>query len=420
MECSYCKSVLTTKGSLKFHQNNVRSCLQIQDNIKLQQEINKQRDDFEKTKDEITLNHTMNHQKEVNEILMKSLDRGVEEKQPPRQMDTIFSWTVEMKNGEIIDIPMREDGYMNLTVLCKAGGKKFGDWYKNENSKQFIRELEFETKIIASQLLTVNKYGKSYEQGTWGHPDIAIQVAQWISPWFSLKVSACIRQLFMTGSVSLDNTKSSKDLDKIQYEKQQKLRNEISIDISLYKEMDIIYLGIFTPNYEYLTEEEIEEYEEGNISYNVLGYSKNICNRVSGYKSDKNFGNFKITHIFLTKNTAVSEKRLKTITSDMSLTINYIKHKECFKSTSDELKLVAEYIEEHIDNLNENKSTDMDNLDLEKYKIDAQNAKYKIELDAQNDRYKLDLDAKNDSIIRIETMFKDGLISFDQMMKMIQ
>jgi hypothetical protein len=182
-------------------------------------------------------------------------------------------------------------------------------------------------------------------------------------------------------------------VDQVKFDNQQRLRNEISVDISLYKEMDVIYTGTFTPNYEHLAEECIEDED---VSYCVLGFSKNICNRVSGYKNDKNFNNFKITNIFPTKNTAVSEKRLKTITSDMGLTISYAKYKECFKATPDELTLVVEYIKEHIDNLNDTcKVVESDNIEVEKYKIEV--------------------DAQNDQKIRIEKMFRDGLISFDQM-----
>jgi hypothetical protein len=39
MDCLYCKAKFTTKGNLKFHQNNVRACLQIQDNLRLQTEL---------------------------------------------------------------------------------------------------------------------------------------------------------------------------------------------------------------------------------------------------------------------------------------------------------------------------------------------------------------------------------------------
>ena len=57
-----------------------------------------------------------------------------------------------------------------------------------------------------------------FTQGSWIHPDLAIQLAQWISPMFSLQVSRCVRELALTGSVMLRNEKTSEELLRIQKE----------------------------------------------------------------------------------------------------------------------------------------------------------------------------------------------------------
>ncbi len=42
-------------------------------------------------------------------------------------------------NGNKINIEYREsDGFVNATQLCKAGGKKFNDWYRLDTTKQLI------------------------------------------------------------------------------------------------------------------------------------------------------------------------------------------------------------------------------------------------------------------------------------------
>ena len=33
-------------------------------------------------------------------------------------------------------IQIRYDGYVNITALCVAGGKSFGDWKRNKKTQQ--------------------------------------------------------------------------------------------------------------------------------------------------------------------------------------------------------------------------------------------------------------------------------------------
>jgi hypothetical protein len=46
-------------------------------------------------------------------------------------------------------------------------------------------------------------------QGTFAHPDIAIQIAQWRSPKFALQVSRWIHELLTTRKAELGNEKNS-------------------------------------------------------------------------------------------------------------------------------------------------------------------------------------------------------------------
>ena len=55
------------------------------------------------------------------------------------------------------------------------------------------------------------KYG-----GTFYHPDLAIQLAQWLSPSFAIQVSRWTRELLLTGSVTLGKEKSNQELEQIQ------------------------------------------------------------------------------------------------------------------------------------------------------------------------------------------------------------
>jgi hypothetical protein len=107
-----------------------------------------------------------------------------------------------------IAITSREDGFVNATELCKAGGKLFGDWKRLDSTKELIKVLGNDMGCHISQLVDVKKgNSSSFSQGSWIHPDLAVQLAQWISPSFALQVSRWIRELAMSGMVSLQREK---------------------------------------------------------------------------------------------------------------------------------------------------------------------------------------------------------------------
>ena len=59
-------------------------------------------------------------------------------------------------------------------------------------------------RIPVSQLLDVKK-GNSLEfNRVWMHPDLAIQLAQWVLSKFALQVSEWIRNLFINGKVEIN------------------------------------------------------------------------------------------------------------------------------------------------------------------------------------------------------------------------
>jgi hypothetical protein len=105
----------------------------------------------------------------------------------------------------------KSDSFVNATLMCKAGEKKFASWYRLDSTKDLIKELENELKADVQ-----NGGNNKNAQGSWIHPDLAVQLAQWISPVFSLKVSKWIRELALTGSVSLKNEKTSQELLELQ------------------------------------------------------------------------------------------------------------------------------------------------------------------------------------------------------------
>jgi hypothetical protein len=92
------------------------------------------------------------------------------------------------------------DGYINVTQMLKMGGKRFDDWIRLEYTREFMNVLESDVKISVSDLIESTK-GSSprCEEELWIHPDLAVYLAQWISPTFGIRVSRWAREVMLTG-----------------------------------------------------------------------------------------------------------------------------------------------------------------------------------------------------------------------------
>src|SRR5690606_20629300 len=90
------------------------------------------------------------------------------------------------------------DGYINATAMCQAAGKRWNDYSVLATTHPFMEALSAETGIPVSGLSHSNKGGDIRLQGTWVHPQVAINLAQWCSPEFAVKVSQWIYD-WMTG-----------------------------------------------------------------------------------------------------------------------------------------------------------------------------------------------------------------------------
>lgn len=98
------------------------------------------------------------------------------------------------------------DGYINLNQMAEATGKRIDNWLRLKSTKELI--AAFDAQVASSDLreqspalitLTSGIKGKRGGGGTWAHPDIAIQFAQWCSPAFALQVSRWVREWMMSG-----------------------------------------------------------------------------------------------------------------------------------------------------------------------------------------------------------------------------
>jgi hypothetical protein len=126
---------------------------------------------------------------------------------------------------------------------------------------------------------TFEKEAKQQVTFTWVHPQVAINIAQWISPKFDVKVSGWVYEIMMTGKVDITNTTSFKKLQKENKDKQIKIQ----------------YL-----TKKYVKAQSRVQYEERNVVYilttkrmkkdrvYILGKATNLTSRLSVYnKSDE-------------------------------------------------------------------------------------------------------------------------------------
>jgi len=81
------------------------------------------------------------------------------------------------------------DGYINATAMCQASGKLWGHYRANAQTEGFLVALSGNIGIPISELAQSIKGGDPRLQGTWVHPQVAINLAQWCSPEFAVKVS---------------------------------------------------------------------------------------------------------------------------------------------------------------------------------------------------------------------------------------
>lgn len=66
--------------------------------------------------------------------------------------------------------------------MCNAVGKKFNDYTRLKTTGEFLAELSSDTGIPITELIQSFNGGDPYTQGSWGHSDVAIHLAQWRSP----------------------------------------------------------------------------------------------------------------------------------------------------------------------------------------------------------------------------------------------
>jgi hypothetical protein len=90
----------------------------------------------------------------------------------------LYELTYNSKN-----IPVRKDGFLDVTFLCSMVGKKFTHWYNLISTPYIIKEIEDSISCPALEL------GKNQYRHSWAHPLLAIEVARWADPRISILIN---------------------------------------------------------------------------------------------------------------------------------------------------------------------------------------------------------------------------------------
>jgi hypothetical protein len=112
-----------------------------------------------------------------------------------------------------LHIPQRPtDGYVNATAMCKASGKLLGDYLRLKSTKEYFEALAPSMGIPITALVQVFQGGNDQdEQGTWVHPEVAVDLGKWCSVDLRIAVNRWVVD-WMTNGVA---TKQEDDTQKV-------------------------------------------------------------------------------------------------------------------------------------------------------------------------------------------------------------
>lgn len=93
-------------------------------------------------------------------------------------------------------------GYVNATQMCKANGKLWGHYKEKKSTETYWEALSNDIgKTISFLVVEIEAYGS--QQGTWVHPEIAIDLAQWVSVEFRIWANRTLKEVFLISQVEL-------------------------------------------------------------------------------------------------------------------------------------------------------------------------------------------------------------------------
>lgn len=139
-----------------------------------------------------------------------------------------------------------DDGFINATAMCSAHGKDLTQWFRTKDTLELFIELAQDLGLPFNPVdlqdldvsrLSASKYAEIFPGlvfskrgspenggGTWLHPDLALQNAQWCNKRFAIQVSRWIREWLTTGRIPID---SDIEQEYVQWQQRSDIRVEL-------------------------------------------------------------------------------------------------------------------------------------------------------------------------------------------------
>jgi KilA-N domain len=132
-----------------------------------------------------------------------------------------------------------KDGYINATTMCQAAGRNWADYSRLNATQAFLPELSADMGIPISDLVQSVRGGPPHRQGTWVHPQVAINLAQWLSPRFAVLVSKWVVD-WMSGG-------GARQPGKLPYHLRRYIDNQMNVPKGHFSVLNEITLGLIAP-----------------------------------------------------------------------------------------------------------------------------------------------------------------------------
>ena len=205
----------------------------------------------------------------------------------------VINYTLKLKDNTDFIIPIRKDGYVNATELCKAGGKRIDNYQTSKQGKEYLNELIKLTEFQGVKLLNTIE-GKN--GCTWVHRKVALHLAQWLSPSFSVQVSNWLDELLLTGKVELGKEKTNEELENIYEEKINKMKLSMNSLVNENAFLKSNYLSLEKTHDSLLKRRNYHKFKKGDCFYIVkddwrekeylkFGITSNINDRLQEYRT---------------------------------------------------------------------------------------------------------------------------------------
>lgn len=121
---------------------------------------------------------------------------------------TTHALHLEEFNGATVSF--RNDGWVNATQMAKPFGKRTLHFLQLLSTKAFVGALAKDSGVMtespSSLVETIRGvHSDGRQQGTWMHPDLALEFARWLSPEFAIWTNRVIRRV-LSGQPAQDLT----------------------------------------------------------------------------------------------------------------------------------------------------------------------------------------------------------------------